>query len=109
MFNDHACFVMLFAQLENLINRKCDKLVARKKAAQEWKARRLWDSVDPERLAFLQKAALLCEKGQAIYNKIQGYYKTRCDIAHGESAEVGPIVLSEIAPDLLGIAGDLKG
>lgn len=108
MVNDHAYFVMLFAQLESLVDERCDKLVAGKKAGRHWKARRLWDSIDLDRLAFMQRVALLCEKGQAVYGKVRRYYGIRCEIAHGDSPLVGPIALSMIVPDLFGIAAALK-
>lgn len=108
MYNDHAYFVMLFAQLENLVNRRCEALFNRKKDAPEWKTRRLWDSIDSDRLSFLQKVAMLCEKGKSDYQQVQKYYKIRCDIAHGDSAKVGPIVLPLRAPDIVAIARKMR-
>jgi hypothetical protein len=109
MLSDHGYFVMLFAQVENQINSECEKLIARKRAAAGWRARRLWDDADADRMPFMQKVSLLCERGHAVYNRVYRYYSDfRCKIAHGNSAAVGPINLPVVAQDLLRIARLLR-
>ena len=107
-YNAHAYFVMLFAQLEQDIDNKCAALVATKKSAAKWRSRRPWDSVDLGRMDFMRKVALLTDKGQVAYAQIRDYYKTRCQIAHGESALVGVILLPAVSRDLQALAKALK-
>ena len=104
MYNDHAYFVMLFAQLEQHIDNRCAALVAKKKSSPKWKSRRPWDSVDVDRMTFMRKVALLLEKGRSHYAQIDTYYDTRCKIAHGDSALVGAIALPLVARDLQAVA-----
>jgi hypothetical protein len=108
MYNDHAYFVMLFAQLEQHIDNRCALLISKKKSSGKWKARRLWDSVDVDRIAFMRKVALLTDKGKAIYAQVDRYYDTRCKIAHGDSASVGAIALPVVTRDLQAVAKVLK-
>jgi len=108
LYNDHAYFVMLFAQLEQHIDAECTALIARKKASARWTVRRLWDSVDVDHLNFMRKVALLTDKGRAIYAQVDAYYDTRCRIAHGDSTLVGPIALPVVARDLQTIAKAMK-
>src|SRR2546423_839881 len=85
-YNAHAYFVMLFAQLEQHIDKTCAALVAKKKSSAKWKSRRTWDSLDVDRMTLMRKVALLTDKGQATYARIDAHYDTRCKIAHGDSA-----------------------
>ncbi len=106
-YNHHAYFVMLFAQLEQHIDNLCAALIAQKKSSPQWKTRRLWDSVDVDRLTFMRKVALLTDKGQSTYARVDAYYDTRCKIAHGDSALVGVMFLPVVAGDLQAIAKEL--
>ena len=109
MYNDHAYFVMLFGQLESRVNALCRKLIDGKRASGKWKTRRLWDSADIERMEFMRKVALLCEKGQAAYNRVHHYYRNhRCEIAHGGSSAVGAINLPLAAQELRQLSGQLR-
>jgi hypothetical protein len=108
MYNDHAYFVMLFAQLEQHIDNRCAALIAKKQSAAKWESRRLWDSADVDRMTFMRKVALLTDKGQARYAQIDAYYDTRCKIAHGDSASVGLIALHLVATDLQIVAKALR-
>jgi hypothetical protein len=107
-YNDHAYFVMLFAQLEQHIDKTCAALIAKKKSSAKWKARRTWDFLDVDRMTLMRKVALLTDKGQATYAQIDAHYDTRCKIAHGDSALVGAIVLSTVVKDFQAIAKMLK-
>ena len=108
LYNDHAYFVMMFAQLEQHIDNRCAALINRKKASPKWKSRRLWDSVDVERMTFMRKVALLTDKGHATYAQLDAYYDTRCKIAHGDIALVGAVAVPVVARDLQAIARALK-
>jgi len=109
MFNDQAYFLMLFAQLEQRIMQEVVKLVNKKKVLGRWQDRRLWQEAKPDRISFMQKVALLTEKGQVTYNRMdQLYHDFRCAIAHGNTAAVGPIFIPTIAAELKRIAGILR-
>ena len=92
--NDHAYFMMMFACFEDHVSDLCNRLVADKRNLASWRQRRLWDSVDVDRLHFMRKVALLVDRGSGDYAKVAGLYGTRCDIAHGRFAQVGPMMLS---------------
>lgn len=91
--NDHAFFVLLFAQFEQAVESKYSRLVDRKKRLRSWKLRAVWEEIDAERISFMQKVAVLAAKGGRVYNDIHYLYSVRCDIAHGKR-HVGPIALS---------------
>jgi hypothetical protein len=90
------------------IDAQCAKLVTKKKSSAKWKSRRLWDSVDVDRLTFMRKVALLTDKGQPIYAQVDAYYDVRCKIAHGDSATVGPIALGVAVRDFQILAKALR-
>lgn len=98
--NDQAYFIMLFAQLEDHINRLCLQLINRQKGLANWGTRRSWDIIDTnnfvERFPFMNKVALLTDKRTASYGNIKRLYQIRCNIAHGNIATVGSVnVLTE--------------
>src|ERR1700677_3232798 len=66
-FNDQAYFLMLFAQLEQYIERQVSELVRRKRALAGWRGRRLWQDANLRRISFMQKVSFLTEGGQAAY------------------------------------------
>jgi hypothetical protein len=109
MFNDQAYFLMLFAQLEQHINVQVAKLIDRKKALPRWQDRRLWQEAKSDRISFMQKVALLSEKGQTTYNRMDTlYHDFRCAIAHGNTAAVGPIFIPTVVAELKGLAAALR-
>ena len=108
MYNDHAYFVMLFAQLEQHVDNACASLIAKKKSSAKWKSRRLWDSVNLDRIAFMCKVALLTDKGESAYAQVERHYDTRCKIAHGDRRWSGAIVLPVVSGELQAIAKRLK-
>jgi hypothetical protein len=77
----------MFAQLEDHINDQVRRLVNERLLNTNWKRRRMWDTIDPsqiDRFAFMKRVALLCQKGGTLYNKVDGLYDDRCQIAHGQ-------------------------
>lgn len=106
--NDQAYFLMMFAQLEDYINEKCQKLIGRKKASRKWVMRRLWDTVKADELQFKKKVALLTDKSGAVYKKVIDYYKIRCGIAHGTIYSPVPVSVPVVAQDILSIVKRLK-
>jgi len=85
--------MMLFACFEGRVTALCHRLVAPRRHQRSWRRRRLWDTVDVDRLHFMRKTALLVEKGGTHYNKIRDLYEIRCSIAHGKPERVGPLDL----------------
>jgi len=109
VLNDHAYFMLIFGRFEQYINDQCTRLIARKTASPNWRRKRLWEEIDVEQFGFLRKVKLLLDKGLAQYGRIQTIYKDiRCEIAHGGSATVGPIVLPTLAAELRTLSGLLR-
>lgn len=92
--DDQAYFVMLFACFEDRVNELCERLVRKKQSQRSWRHRRLWDHLKPkelDRVPFKRRTALLIDKGSTHYRTASSLYDTRCQIAHGAPAEVGPL------------------
>jgi len=107
--NDQAYFALIFAQFEDVVNTLCRSLVIRMKAARQWGRRRSWDVIDHanlERFPFMNRVALLTEKGNTDYNTVNSYYRLRCDIDHGET--VSGVAVTTVRDDLLEIAKRMK-
>jgi hypothetical protein len=110
--NDQAYFIMLFAQLEDKINRLCVSLITKKKGLAKWGMRRSWDVIehaDIDRFPFKKRVALLVEKGTTDYNDIKDYYDIRNDIAHGNVSAVGTIIITTVAAHIKEISSRLRG
>jgi hypothetical protein len=83
LINDSAYFLLAFAQFEDAVRLRTKELMlARRSGA--WPTSSPWDVIDHERLAFMDHAALLFEKGNSEYNEIGEYYRERNRIAHGD-------------------------
>jgi len=88
--NAQAYFAMLFFQLEDHINARCADLIAERRALADWDQRRAWDVLDGrtvESIPFLQRLALVAERGKADYNAVLEMYRHRNSIAHGQLLE----------------------
>lgn len=108
-FNDQAYFLMLFAQLEQHIDRQVTELLRGKRALAGWKDRRLWQDAEFRRLKFMQKVSFVTERGQAAYNRINVlYHDYRCAIAHGNTAAVGNLLVPVLATELRNFARTLR-
>lgn len=107
--NDHAYFALLFAQFEDVVNTLCRQVVTKKKSSVNWGTRRAWDIVntgDLDRVPFMNRVALLVEKGQTEFNLVNAYYRTRCEIDHGQTVSSISVVTAK--SDLLRIASRMK-
>ena len=101
VLNDHAYFLLIFGRFEQYIDEQCERLLAKRTSARQWKRRRVWDELDLERMKFRQKIALLVEKGNAEFNRVFEIYRDiRCPIAHGANSSVDPFLLSTLANEL---------
>lgn len=89
--NDMAYFLFLFTRFEDRVNLRATQLIAKKKTT-IWSQKRAWEILDKnhkaERLFFMDKVALLTEKGNQDYNLINSYYDQRNRIAHGKTFTV---------------------
>lgn len=78
--------VMLFAQFEAEVNRRCEKLIKVKTSASDWRERRAWDAFNPDNVStvpFLRRLALLLDKNRAEYATARRMYLIRNSVAHG--------------------------
>ena len=94
VISDRAYFVLMFACLQERIDQLCRKLVKRKRGLRSWRAKRRWQSVDPDqlwRVSFMERVSWLVDKGRADYATVDDLYQIRCDIAHGTFADVPPL------------------
>ena len=108
LVNDQAYFVVLFAQFEDQVNARVKRLVQRRSAAPRWTSRRLWDTVNPERMPFMNRVALLTDKGGADYQRIRELYELRCRIAHGTIHTTLPTTIATYASDLRALSTRLR-
>lgn len=86
--NAAAYFMLLFSQFEDRVNQLCRDLIRRRKGAASWEERRVWDILDESgdrirTIPFMNRAALLTEKGANTYNKIKELHDIRNHLAHG--------------------------
>lgn len=95
--NDSVYFLMLFAQFERFINEKSQQAIRLRKKMSQWKSRRAWDIIDHrhiDRVPFINRVALLTEKGKSDYNLIQQLYEDRNSLAHGKLLDTTVSLLS---------------
>ena len=110
--NEQAYFLLLFAQFESHINTKCSELIQRERDLATWEQNRAWSILphrtrDIERIAFMDRVALLTPKGHSEYNSINSYYSQRCDLAHGNLFDTDTLI-PVIAAELQELAGKLR-
>lgn len=79
-------YLLLFAQFEAEVNRRCIMLIEQHKQLADWRLRRVWDALDVKNIGntpFLRRLSLLIDKGLPIYAALKDLYSERNDIAHG--------------------------
>lgn len=97
--NSKAYFVLLWAQFEDGLIAKVDKLLVRKQLLKNVGDRRPWAVLVGRRLSVMDRAALLSDKNSPTYLQLQRYYKLRNEFAH-ERLSMKQIDLHLIARDL---------
>jgi hypothetical protein len=110
--NKNAYFLLLFSQFEAEINRLCQEVIRKKRASPIWMERRAWDILDPDdkrikNIAFLNRVALLTDKGGTVYNRVNQLYQIRNNIAHGK-LQIESLDVAEIAKEIEQIAAELN-
>lgn len=92
LINDHAYFVLCFAQLETAIDDKCRAAIKARSDASDWGRRRGWDIYNPSDrrlsgLSFEDRVALVVDKrarSVSSFSEILKYYNLRNKAAHGK-------------------------
>lgn len=111
--NAQAYFMLMFPQLESEVNRLCEELIRHMQTQAGWAERRAWDILDHREdrirnIRFLNRVALLTDKGGTVYKRVKELYEARNRIAHGELLAEA-LDVAEIAKELRSIAAQLKG
>lgn len=111
--NRLAYFLLLFSQLEAEVNQLCQDLIRQRRASPVWAERRAWDILEhsDDRLRsipFLNRVALLTDKGGTVYKRVKQLYEIRNKIAHGD-LQIESLDVAQIAKDIERIAVSLKG
>lgn len=112
--NNAAYAILLFAQFEGLVNELAERYVQAGKSSDDPMIRRVWAVMDDRirqnvtNMPFLDRVALLLDKGDALYGKVRELYRQRNAIAHG-SRLLEEIDVIELATTLDGIAARLQG
>ncbi len=106
--NDSAYFFMLFARFEDQVVTLSKQLVDQKRTTSSGAEKRPWDVINPDSLTFLNRVALLTDKGGSDYRDVQTLYLDRNRIGHGHLLETKPNV-PVIAAKLSGILSRLEG
>lgn len=86
--NDHAYFLFMFTRLEDHVREASSKLIQQNSdSTHEWTHRRVWQLLpapkDSDQMSFMNRVALLIDKGSHHYRDIRKYYELRNTIGHG--------------------------
>ena len=101
--NDHAYYLFMFTRLEDHIREQSSKLITEKQEnLMDWSHRRAWDILPKEKdsgkIFFLDRVALLVDKGTHHYRKIKNYYELRNILAHGDNFS-SPVSIPTVVTD----------
>jgi len=101
--NDHAYYLFMFTRLEDHIREQSSTLITDKQGnLMDWRDRRPWDILPKEKrsdnITFLNRVALLVDKGSHHYQKIKGYYELRNTLGHGGNFS-SPVVIENVVSD----------
>jgi len=105
--NDHAYFMVMFAQLEDLINTKFENAVSRSRQGRSKFGRGMAQWVDAERFSLLNKVSCLMDRACATYRDIHDLKRMRDRIAHGETNVPG-IVIPTMAQKIKQLAREFR-
>lgn len=86
--NDHAYYLFMFTRFEDHVREESSKLIKQSQNnITDWSQRRPWDILPndkrSDKLFFLNRVALLVDKGSHHYQSIKDYYELRNTIGHG--------------------------
>ena len=112
MLNDHAYYLFMFTRLEDHVRRQSSRLIKRKQISlANWKQKRVWSLLPKEKnsdkINFLNRVALLVDKGGHYYKKIKDYYLLRNKLGHGGLSN-SPISILKVVKDFELLSNILK-
>jgi len=101
--NDHAYYLFMFTRLEDYIRDQSSALITENQSnLSDWKQRRAWDILPKEKISdkiyFLNRVALLIDKGSHHYQKLKEYYDLRNTLGHGGNFS-SPISIPTVVTD----------
>lgn len=101
----------MFTRLEDRVRTLSDNLIDDRIATlTDWKAKRTWDILGnrKDRIAFMDRVALLTEINGSDYILINRYYRQRNNIGHGGTFTI-TISIPTVIADMKRLYKDLKG
>jgi len=86
--NDHAYYLFMFTRFEDHVREQSSKLIKQSQdTIADWRQRRPWDILPndkgSDKIFFLNRVALLAEKGSHHFRNIKRYYDLRNTLGHG--------------------------
>lgn len=107
MLNDQAYFLFMFTRLEEKVITESTARINRQKTnIRNWRQRAVWDII-PKKLYFMNRVALLTEKGNTDYNLIKTYYDERNSIAHGGNF-ISPLSMPTVINNFKRLFGEIR-
>jgi hypothetical protein len=106
--NNQAYFMLMFAQFEAMVREAARALVNSRSNGARGLNRNAWRMIDVARISFMDKVALLTDRGGSDYASVRLLYHRRNDIAHGNFAAVGPITITADYAEFLRLISALK-
>jgi ATP-dependent protease HslVU (ClpYQ) peptidase subunit len=100
----------MFTRLEDRVRTLTDDLIDDRMAAlKDWKAKRTWNilSKRKDRMAFMDRVALLTETNGSDYVLIDRYYRQRNNIGHGGTFTI-TISIPTVVADMKRLFKDLE-
>ncbi len=102
--NDQAYFLFMFSRFEDAVREESSQLIRQNSnTTLDWEHRRVWQLLpsgkNADQPSFLNRVALLIDKGSHHYEKIKAYYEQRNTIGHGGDFTI-PISISTVVGDL---------
>jgi hypothetical protein len=109
-----AYYLLLWAQFESGVNDRCRRAIVRGKQRSKWRDKRAWYIYNETQigegdreLSFLDRVALLVDKGSHTYRDIKEKYELRNNLAHGRWPNT-PIDLHAEAKDFAHLVRRLR-
>lgn len=87
--NTCAYYLIVFAQFESIVTNLAEHAIAEGRRSDDFRARRVWQVLHDrnrqriEAMPFLDRLALVLDKGSHLFRDVELLYKQRNAIAHG--------------------------
>lgn len=110
--NDHAYYLFMFTRLEDHVREQSSQLIKKSQDnITDWKQRRPWDILpndkQSDKIFFLNRVALLVDKGSHHYQRIKSYYDLRNTLGHGGTFTT-PVSMPTVVTDFNQYCGMLQ-